>query len=924
MYPYRSLYLLAISLVLGAAAPAVASTYLGPIPEGMGRISGTVVSERTGDRIAAALVKIVGAGRQAHSDLDGAFTIDLVPGDYSLEVVTATHPAQRVDGVVVTSGSVTETYLTVAARPATAVAADAGSEEIVVTGRKSPRALQILVRKTAPNVRDSISSEQIARLPDSSAADAVKRVVAATVVDNKYVVVRGLGGRYSQTLLNGVALPSPDPDQVAAPLDLFPAQLVSNLTVLKTFSPEIPGNFAGGVLDIATRQVPTERVFTLRLGGAGDSQSSFREARGYSGGNLDFLGYDDGSRSLPGSVPRDGPLAVRDGFTQADADAAGRSFNDTWAARGRTMAPGGSFALALGDDLTVGGRRLGYLTNLTYGRKSGRRLSSIARVDAAGTVMERREQVQGAQATALSGMVTVGWEPTDTDRLGVVALYTHTGDDFAQVTTGTPEGESSNTIEQRTSLRLVERTLAVAQLLGEHSLDTATSIKWQGNLTYTAQNEPDTRDLTYASVSGGPFRIATTGAGSADRTFNHLADLGGGGSVDVDTDWDRLKLREGVALQSTFKRDFDSRRFRFSVRDDALTSLPAERLFTSDNIGSGIRVEEVTRFTDAYEASRHVGAAFVSADLLVLEDLRLIGGVRYEQTRQKLSYGTPFSGTTSGASVARVDHDVLPALNAIYTLGDATNLRAAATLTVARPSFRELSPALFFDFGRGRTVSGNPALERSRIQNYDLRFEHFLGGNELVAASVFYKRFSRPIESVFKDQNGDSLTYVNTPRAVAYGGELEGRIDLKRVASWLSPFYAATNLSFVLSRIELDGAGAAFVEGTNRRRPLQGQSPYVVNVELGGHFRTGTDVTLAYNLFGRRISEVGVGSTPDAFEQPLHRLDATLSQSWGELRFKATATNLLDQAVVFKRAGVTVLEYRPGLAVSGLVEWSPE
>ncbi|HMG55689.1 MAG TPA: TonB-dependent receptor plug domain-containing protein, partial [Kofleriaceae bacterium] len=154
---------------------------------------------------------------------------------------------------------------------------------------------------------DAISAQQIARSPDSNAADAAKRMVAATIQDNRYIVIRGLGGRYSTTLLNGVPLPSPDPDVPAAPLDLFPASLITNLTVNKTFAPDMPGNFAGGALGIETRSYPTKLLFRAKVGVAGNTTSSFRTLNGQAGGSLDFLGYDDGGRSLPGAIPFDRP-----------------------------------------------------------------------------------------------------------------------------------------------------------------------------------------------------------------------------------------------------------------------------------------------------------------------------------------------------------------------------------------------------------------------------------------------------------------------------------------------------------------------------------------------------------------------------------------------------------------------------------------
>jgi TonB-dependent receptor len=421
---------------------------------------------------------------------------------------------------------------------------------------------------------------------------------------------------------------------------------------------------------------------------------------------------------------------------------------------------------------------------------------------------------------------------------------------------------------------------------------------------------------------GAPYTIQRSGAGSADRFFAELDDASGGGGFDLRTELLGAKVKAGAALSHT-ERTFSSRRFRFEVDDPALETLPPEELFRPDNLGSGVHAEEVTRFSDGYTASRDLYAGYAMVDAVPLASLRLVGGARYERARQAVHIGTPYSLAPSEQDVGRIDDDVLPAVSAVYNLAEGLDLRAAYARTVARPSFRELAPALYYDFARGRTASGNPELRTTHIQNADLRVERFFGSTDLVGASVFYKSFADPIEATFKDQNGDSLSYVNTPSANAIGAELEARFNLGRVAEALQWLYVGGNVSLVRSRIELDGGtGRSTTEGTSRSRPLQGQSPYVANLEVGARVAE-SELNVLYNVAGARLSEVGVGGAPDAYELPFHRLDATFSQALEQgFRLKVSATNLLNQRVRFAREDVVILGYRPGVALSAAIEWS--
>jgi TonB-dependent receptor len=309
----------------------------------------------------------------------------------------------------------------------------------------------------------------------------------------------------------------------------------------------------------------------------------------------------------------------------------------------------------------------------------------------------------------------------------------------------------------------------------------------------------------------------------------------------------------------------------------------------------------------------------------VTEKLRLIGGVRYELSQQELTPGSPFGlgVVTEEDNTARDDNDVLPAASAVYALTPAMNLRAAYSYTLARPRFRELAPFLFVDYDRRRIQSGNPNLLTTRIHNGDLRWEWFARDTEVYAASVFYKRFIDPIEQVVVSSQSGDVSFANAAGADVYGVELEARLGLERLLPALQGFRAQANVSVIRSQIEL--TPEQLLSQTSLKRPLQGQSPYVINAGAGyTNAGLGLELNVFYNVFGRRIDEVGFDSLPDVYEQPLHRVDANASKRLGEhWKLKLSGKNLLNQSVSLDQGNLEIYEYRPGVGLSASVEWSP-
>lgn len=875
-------------------------------PSISGGVMGTILDATTGEPLADILVEVVGSDESAITDARGRFELRLSRGTYTLRVAGELYQRHRIRGVVVRKGI---TRLTVKL-------SEEAVEEVVVIAPPDTAsdATQVVRRRKRATVSDAISAEQISRSPDSSASDAAKRMVGATIQDGRYVVIRGLGGRYSLTLLNGVPLPSPDPDVPAAPLDVFPAALLANLTVFKTFSPDSPANFAGGALSIETRSYPSKFTLKVRSGVAANSQASFRDINSYPGGSYDALGFDDGTRSLPSTIPGD-ELAGAPG----EVDTQAGSFSGDWELDPRTAGPNASFGVTVGNTIKVRKQQLGYFASGGYGHGYSRRIAHIAKVgepDGMGGFLPSVVQLDddsGTRSANLSGLGTAGWTPSPAHNVNAIALYTHSAD----ITGSRIQGITDSTAHvDRTRMRFLERTMMFGQLLGESGIAGGRAIVgWQLNLAKVAQQEPDTRDLARTEVPDGRWAI-DTGSGSSERLFSDLGDITGGGGADLTVPFEAFKVKLGGSVLRS-ERDYQARRFHFLLFGDSVFMDPNDA-FDPAGAGTSMSFYESTLPSDGYKADRTISAGYLMTDITAWDPLRIVGGVRFEQSTLGVGLESDIDLMVEPEPrTTRTDNDFLPAVNAVYGVTRSSNLRAAYGMTVARPHFREIAPALYYDYVRRRAIGGNPELVETRIQNADLRWETFLGDTELLAASVFYKHFDKPIEQVVEDAgSGSNVGFNNADKARSYGIELEARVGLGRVTSVLAPFSLGTNLALIGSRIDREG----------ERRPLQGQSPYVANLDLGWeHKGLGTQVNLLVNSSGRRIEEVGTGGAGNVYEEPFHRVDLTIGQKLPrQLKLKLAGTNLLDQRAIRTQDGVEILAYPVGVTVVGSVEMSIE
>lgn len=885
-------------------------------PPGRGVVWGVITDTELGEPLIEAPVQVVGRKETTLTDLEGRFRLELPPGRYEIRVSYELHKTQRFAGVIVAAGRLS--------RLDAKLVPDEGAVEvtdIIEEADKTSLEGTILARQRATVVGDGVGRGEISKGTDRNAAQAAQRVVGATIVGGRFVFVRGLGERYTNALINGIPLPSPEPDRAAVPLDLFPTGVLSSLTIVKTFTPDAPGDFAGGSVRIETREIPDELVFQISARGAVNTNSTFRERLTSRGGDLDFLGLDDGTRALPDGFPKyrlspgsrkqNGELVTLD-----ERNAAGQQLNSYMSAQRGGTPPDHGLSVVAGNGWNLGGTsKLGVIGSLSYSRGYGVRRNEVLRIFQGaqeGLALQRDYRVTtGNDNVNWGGFGSATYRLSTYHRLSLLGLRSTLTDNRTQYITGYHDSRDQDI--HATRLGFVTRGLNLGVLSGEHLFPALNQAELDWNLVLSAatRDEPDRRDTVWGHgrQSASPDYLFTDATESGRHFFSDQVEKQYGGGLDwtqpLSTPDTKLKVGGLVSLRD---RNFTSRSMRFRVdraaqRPDACPAAELDAcndaLFVPGNIGTVLVLDENTLPQDSYDANLNVYAGYVMADLPITPQVRLVVGERIEHTYQTIKPYDQF-GVQEAPAGARISQtDLLPSLSATWSPTAKTKVRGSITRTLARPQLRELAPFTFQDYFGGRITAGNPDLLVTRITNADARLEYFPNLKDVLAFSVFFKDFRDPIEPVILGGGDEgSLTYRNADGAKLVGVELEARSSLAAFSGALNAFSVATNLTLAHSAIEIRREES--VELTNYSRPLVNQAPWVFNLALDytGE-KTNTSARLLYNVVGPRVAQVGSAGLSDVYEHPRSMLDVSVQQRLLEkLSLKLEARNLLNSKVL--------------------------
>jgi outer membrane receptor protein involved in Fe transport len=961
----RAIGLLLVSLIL---APVTAFAN--------GTISGVVIDGFTGQPVRGATLVIEGTDITLPTGVGGDFRGELPAGTYTVVVTSPGFESQKVTDVVVKDGGVADFAVvllpasstgeldtgpgpelvpenppeptgaapddtTIAAAPGapategaqasteTNPAADSGvfMGEITVeaTANDATEAALLAERRNAPMISDSIGKTEMAKNTGADAAQAVKRVTGVSLQEGKYVFVRGLGERYSNTQLNGSKIPSTEFDKKVVPFDLFPSNLLNKIEIAKSYTADKPGDFVAGLVEMDTLDFPATQTATVNFR-AGYSGNATGKPFGQYVGGLDWSG--NGGQPLPADFPEQ-PLVRRspitgEGFTPEELEVYGQQLIGQWRALNGPTAypwiePGNDAPYATGLDLGYGATfgKFGLVLSGTHrhgytGYSEEQNFYRPSSINESGVAVKNAYNLDfNNEFVKRSLVANFAYRFSPNHQVRLNTLLTSLANSETRYQYGYYDDFGSQIRDYKVDYR--DQEITSFQLSGEHYLKVGrlgSLLEWRGAISDAATNQ-NMRMTNYADrADNGTFTL-TDNAQSGFFYFNDLADTLDDYGVDWTTfisgDNSHGSIKFGLAYTDA-NRDFDGRRLRYqprSTRGIDLT-LPPEQIFTTENINpTGFEIEEITRPTDTYTGQQTVAAGYGMLDWS-RDRWRVIAGLRYEDSQIDVVTLNRQNPDEPPIVTNLPGNDWMPSLGLVYRLTSDQNLRFSASETVNRPEFRELAPFQFTSITGGFELVGNPNLVSATIDSYDARWEWFPDPSSVIAAGVFYKQFQDPIETVLIPAVTITQTYLNADSARNQGLELEFRKSFQ-------PFTVVLNYTHIDSQITLPEDTVQ----TNQQRALVGQPDNVGNVVLEwSNPRWSSMARLLYNYVGEQVQLAGAYGLPDVVEQPRSTLGFAFIQGFPlfglDCNIKLSGENLTDSVWEYTQGGEIYRRWQPG------------
>jgi len=823
--------------------------------------------------------------------------------------------------------------------------ATAQSEEtIMVLAPKIKGSLAELLneKKASLQVSEVLSAESMAKTGDSDSAQSLKRVSGLTLMNGKYVYVRGLGERYSSVLYNSQSVPSPEPSRRIVPLDLFPVALLENIQVKKSYSTDLPAEFGGGLISLTSKSAPSQDQASVKLGLSLDTQESLLSPQ--SAPN-DVWGKDRSFRTMPTSVKSQIENRQRviekieglssQGFSRPELQQMGKEFKSTYDLNSSSSTPMPNLSVNWGKVWKWDEFKFSHLGSANYsnsydGRSiNGKKLNAINDTEMALDETSRTETFENQ----IKSSAQLDFELSQSkNKFRFNLLNLNDTSHEIGVKTYSVTGDSVKS-RRRTQIEWIERTLTRKQLSGLHRLVTSNEsaiddtkatglfLDWKVQDSHASRYAPDAKEYTYLQrTEQYEFNTDTTGN---RRNYGFLDDKTQEANVDIWFKVESAKIKVGAAHNDR-RRNSDVYRFHFKDTDvnakkyDLTKNFDA--IFDKFKGSDTFQFLSVTDSADSYYGKQSLDSQYIWTEWQIGPDWELGAGVRTE--RNQMEVGTFYYYAPDDiASLSGIrTYNQLPAVNLNYNISDKLKVRTSLSQTLARPDFRELSTAPYIDEDSGYETVGNPLLKTTLIQNFDHRYEYFWKEDEYLSVGLFRKEFSNPIESQFEPSPNLRKTFGNSKSAYSQGIELENRFNMRYLSRELRRFYFSYNLSTIDSKVDLSNDTLGLQ--TSKERPLQGQSPYIINWQVSyENPNVKWNWNLVFNMIGRRITEVGTQNRPDIYEEPQPQIDLTSNYRWSKsslISFRGR--NVLNPDVRYTQGGEVVRQEKKVDAYS--VSWS--
>lgn len=878
------------------------------------QISGKVIDKNDKSPLVGASVQVVGTSNIVVTDIDGKFEIKgLQQGRYDLEVKYISYKTQTVKGVE-TSGQGDAKEITIELQ-----ADEQTLKEVSVTGvaRRNTDIAMLQVARNSQLIVSNVSAQEISRTQDSNAGEVIRRIPGVSIIDGQFVMVRGLSQRYNNVWINGGAAPSSEADSRAFSFDLIPSSQLDNMQIVKTPSPEYPADYSGGFVIINTKDIPSENTASIMVGGSWNDATVFSQFKHSKGSGTDFLGFDGGLRNLNNGIGTE--LNAFRGNADNGIDLSNNGLNNDW--RVRSYNPIGDLKLSanLGRRWRIADNQVGMIAALNYSNEY-RKYDDMENnlFDVYDTEKDKAVYLRHSTDWQYNHNVRLGamlnftvLSPSGNNKYQLKNIFNQIGNDRYTWREGvSAQSDNENSAEYYYRSRMTYN----GQVTGKHTMENDV-VEWSASYSYANRNIPDRRRyLVNDALESGVMQLSNGNDISREWTKlgEHIASVSANDEHKFAFGQWQPSLKFGLYGEYR-SREYKTREFIYAW-NAADNTLPSN--FRQNNLEEMLSdasyygedkfyLLEHKRMTNNYKGHNTLGAGYVAANL-PFGRFNIYAGVRYEYDKMELIKNTR-DDVESPMSMYYKYNDLFPSINTTYKIDEKSQVRLSYGKTVNRPEFREVSPSVFYDFDLASNVQGNSELKACYVQNVDLRYEFYPSKGEVISLAGFYKYFDAPIEWTYTVTGGTDLvySYINAKRANTYGIELDIKKDLSFIG--LKGLSWSFNGALIKSRVKFEDGSK------NENRPMQGQSPYLVNTGLFyKNEKAKFDISLLYNRIGKRIIGVGrsSGSTsgneqlrvPDSYEMPRDVIDFSASKKFGShWEVKVNVRDLLAQRVYYKQ-----------------------
>lgn len=889
-------------------------------------IKGTVSDKQNNEVLIGATIIVDGTTTGAITDIDGKFELaGLRNGVHKLIVSYISYKTITMDIEVNGVSNID-------------IKMEPNSEqlgEIVVTAaaKKNTETAIIAQQRNSLVMQTGISAQQIARTQDKDASEVIKRVPGISIIDEKFVMVRGLSQRYNNVWINNSAVPSSEADSRAFSFDIIPSSQLDNMVVVKSPSPQYPSDFSGGFILINTKDVPNENMFNISVGGSINDRTHFKNFNSGKSSSTDFLGFDSGLRSLNGGIGANLNNIAGDGI-----DLKNNNFNNDWSVKSMKPVADMNLAMNMAHRWTSDkGETLAMMAAANYSNSyknyqdmENSLFGTYDETNQKSNYLRHSKDNQYNHNARVGAMLNLTYvTASGNSRYEFKNIFNQLGRDRYTTRVGV-SAQSDN--EESAEYYYTSRMTYNTQLTGKHTINDNNKIDWSAGYAFANNNMPDRkRYIINDAMEDGKMGLSNVNDITREWTKLNEHILSANGNYELNMDFGSFKpmIKTGAYMEYRM-RDYNTRMFiyNYNAANNSLPSgfrymnIPNELMQDKYYGEDGIYMLEKVKWSNNYEGNNMMYSGYVATNL-PFGKLNVYAGLRYEHNKMELISNTK-DYEKSPKSHYYTYNDLFPSINASYKINEKNQVRVSYGRTTNRPEFREVSPSVFYDFDLASNVQGNYNLKPAYIDNIDLGYEFYPSAGELISVSLFYKNFSNPIEWTYTVNGGTDLTYsyVNAKGADNYGVELDIRKNLDFIG--LNNFSWSFNGALIKSKVRFDSSSS------EKDRPMQGQSPYIINTGLFyNNNDKGLNISALYNIIGKRIIGVGrsLGTTgneakvPDSYEMPRNSFDLSISKKFAKhIEVKAYVRDLLAEKVSFKQFAETskgkveqvTREYKPG------------